>query len=80
MISIKVLGSGCAKCKSAMAVIGQVAEDKGVAIELEKVEDPSQIMAYGVMSTPAVVVNEQLVHKGSVPRPEDVESWLVCGK
>lgn len=76
MKNIKVLGTGCAKCKNTVTLISQVAEQLGVQINLEKVEDLPQIMAYGVMSTPAVVVNEQVVHKGSMPSREQVESWI----
>lgn len=77
MKNIKVLGSGCAKCKSVTALIAQVAAASGVEIELEKVEDPSQIMAYGVMTTPAVVVDGQVLHKGGLPSRETVASWLL---
>ncbi len=76
MKTIKVLGTGCAKCKSTLSLIKQTAEKLGVSINLEKLEDPQQIMAYGVMSTPAVVVDEKVVHKGGIPSPENVVSWL----
>jgi small redox-active disulfide protein 2 len=76
MKTIKVLGSGCAKCKSTEALINQVAKDAGVQIQLEKVQDAQQIMAYGVMSTPAVVVDEVVVHKGGVPSRDQVETWI----
>ncbi|MFT6984268.1 MAG: small redox-active disulfide protein 2 [Psychromonas sp.] len=76
MKNIKVLGTGCAKCKNTITLINQVAEQLGVQINLEKIEDLPQIMAYGVMSTPAVVVNEQVVHKGSMPSREQIESWI----
>jgi len=76
MKNIKVLGTGCAKCKNTVTLISQVAEQLGVQIKLQKVEDLPQIMAYGVMSTPAVVVDEQVVHKGSMPSREQIESWI----
>ena len=76
MKNIKVLGTGCAKCKTTVTLINQVAKQLGVTIKLEKIEDLPQIMAYGVMSTPAVVVNEQVVHKGSIPTREQIESWI----
>ena len=76
MKNIKVLGTGCAKCKSTISLINQVAEQLGVQIKLEKVEDLPTIMAYGVMSTPAVVVDQQVVHKGSIPSTEQIESWF----
>jgi len=76
MKEIKVLGTGCTKCKNTVTVIEKVAADKNIAIDLEKIEDPAKIMTYAVMSTPAVVVNGKVVHKGSVPSADDVATWL----
>ncbi len=76
MKEIKVLGTGCTKCKNTVAVIEKVAAEKNIAINLEKVEDPAQIMTYAVMSTPAVVVDGEVVHKGSVPSTDDVAAFL----
>ena len=76
MKNIKVLGSGCAKCKDTLSLITQVAEQLGVAINLEKVEDPVQIMSYGVMTTPAVIIDEVIVHKGGLPSTEEIADWI----
>ena len=76
MKQIKVLGTGCANCKTTMALISKVAEELGRDIELEKVEDLQAIMSYGVMSTPGVVVDEKVVHAGGVPTHNQVEAWL----
>ena len=76
MKNIKVLGTGCSKCKKTFALIKQVAEQEAVQINIEKVEALPKIMAYGVMSTPAVVVDEQVVHKGSLPNVEQITAWL----
>jgi len=76
MKDIKVLGTGCSKCKSTVALIEKVAADKQVEIILEKIEDPAKIMTYAVMSTPAVVVDGKVVHKGGVPSADDVAAWL----
>ena len=57
MLTIKVLGPGCANCKNTLALVEQVARDKGVAIKLEKIEDLPTIMGYGVMATPGVVID-----------------------
>lgn len=73
---VKVLGSGCRKCEKTADIIQEVARAQDISVELEKVSDPQVIMRYGVMRTPAVVVDEQLVHSGSVPRPQDVAQWL----
>ena len=75
-MDIKVLGSGCTNCKNTVALIDQVAKAKGVDITLEKVEDMRAIMAYGVMSTPGVVVNGKVVHAGGVPSRDKIEQWF----
>jgi len=76
MKKIKVLGSGCKSCISTAALIDEVAGALNIVIDVEKVQDLAQIMAYGVMSTPAVVIDEQVVHKGSIPKREAIEGWL----
>ena len=77
-MDIKVLGSGCANCKNTVALIEQVAKDKGVSIQLEKVEDMRDIMGYGVMRTPAVVINSKVVHAGGIPSRDKIEEWLTA--
>jgi small redox-active disulfide protein 2 len=75
-MDIKVLGTGCANCKNTVALIEQVAKDKGVPITLSKVEELRDIMAYGVMSTPGVVIDGKVVHAGGVPGRDKIEQWL----
>lgn len=77
MKNIKVLGSGCANCRNTWKLIEEVAAAKGVAITIEKIEDLKDIMKYGVMSTPGVVVDGKLVHVGGVPERQQIESWIV---
>ncbi|MFZ3121697.1 MAG: thioredoxin family protein [Variovorax sp.] len=77
-MDIKVLGTGCANCKSTIALIEQVAKEKGVTITLSKVEALRDIMGYGVMSTPGVVVDGKVVHAGGVPRRDRIEQWLTA--
>ena len=76
MKQIKVLGSGCAKCVKTAELIESVATEIGVPVSVTKVTDPQGIMAYAVMSTPAVVVDEKVVHKGSVPQAAQIKVWL----
>ncbi len=76
MKNIKVLGSGCAKCSKTAASIEKIAGELGVAVTVSKETDPETIMNFGVMSTPAVVIDEQVVHSGSIPHRGDIESWL----
>lgn len=76
MKNIKVLGTGCANCKATLKLIEEVATAKGVAVQLEKVEDLKDIMGYGVMSTPGVVIDGKVVHAGGIPSREKIEGWL----
>ncbi|MBD3773143.1 MAG: thioredoxin family protein [Rhodobacteraceae bacterium] len=76
MKDIKVLGPGCTNCKNTTALIERIAAENGVAINLQKVEELPEIMSYGVMSTPGVVVDGKVVHAGGVPSREKVEAWL----
>ena len=76
MKDIKVLGPGCANCKTTVALIEQVAQAKGVAVNLQKVEEMRDIVSYGVMSTPSVVIDGKVVHSGSVPGRDKIEGWL----
>ena len=78
-MDIKVLGTGCANCKNTIALIDQVAKAKGVAVTLGKVEELRDIMGYGVMGTPGVVIDGKVVHAGGVPSREKVEQWLAAG-
>lgn len=66
-MDIKVLGSGCANCKSLEARTAQALAGLGVAVEIEKVTDFGEIASWGVMSTPALVVDDQVVVAGRVP-------------
>ncbi len=76
MKTVKVLGSGCRSCVTTYDLIAEVAKERGAEVQLEKVEDIGQIMGYGVMSTPGVVIDEQVVHSGSIPERKQIESWL----
>ena len=76
MIRIEVLGSGCAKCVKTAELIKLVADDCGLLVEVSKETSPEVMLKYGVMSTPAVIVDQQLVHSGSVPDRQKIELWL----
>lgn len=76
MKQVKVLGSGCKTCVNTAKLIEEKAAALGVAATVEKITDVAQIMAYGVMSTPGVVVDGKLVHAGGAPTPAAVEGWL----
>jgi len=76
MKNVKVLGTGCANCKATVKLIEDAARTKGVAVNLEKVESIADIMAYGVISTPGVVIDGKVVHAGGVPNKSAIEGWL----
>lgn len=76
MKAFKVLGSGCTNCANTAQLIEKLAKEQGVEVSLEKITDLETIMNYNVMSTPAVVCDEELVHSGGVPKPEVVQTWL----
>ncbi len=73
---IKILGSGCKKCDEAMKLVERKVAETGADAHVEKVTDTAAIMAYGVMSTPSVVVDEAVVHSGSVPSEKQIAGWL----
>lgn len=76
MKQIKVLGSGCKKCTKTADSIERIAHDQGVEVTVTKETDVQVIMSYNVMSTPAVVIDEQLVHSGSIPHTDQIIEWL----
>ena len=76
MTNIKILGTGCANCKTTQKLVEDVIAAKGVQAQVDKVEDIPSIMKYGVMSTPGVVIDGKVVHAGGVPSRARVESWF----
>jgi small redox-active disulfide protein 2 len=76
MKDIKVLGTGCKNCETTAKLIAIAAKQAGVEIQLTKVTDIAEIMGYGVMSTPGVVVDGKLVHAGGLPGPDQVRLWV----
>jgi len=76
MLQIKVLGSGCPNCKKLERETRTVIDTLGFPYELTKVTDYAEIAAYGVMSTPALVINEQLVSSGKIPKQDEISAWI----
>jgi small redox-active disulfide protein 2 len=75
-MEIKVLGPGCPRCKQTEKVVMQALSEAGVAANVEKVTDMMKIAGYGVLGTPAVVVDGEVKSVGKIPNKEDVKSWL----
>jgi len=77
MKQVKVLGTGCANCRATVQRVEEVAKALGVPITMAKVEDIQDIMTYGIIATPGVVVDGKVVHSGGVPAREKIAGWLV---
>lgn len=77
MLTVKILGSGCANCKKLEAIARDAANEAGVNADFVKVTDVSQIMAYDVMSVPSLVINEKVVSSGRIPTKAEVQNWLI---
>jgi small redox-active disulfide protein 2 len=76
MLNIKILGSGCPNCKRVEAIARQVVETMGLEAEIVKVTDYADIMAYNIMSTPGLVINEKVVSSGRIPSLAEVTTFL----
>ncbi len=77
MLTIKVLGSGCANCKRVEQIANKVVDEMALEAEVIKVTDYADIIAYNILSTPGLVVNEQVVCSGRIPTKAEVTTWLV---
>jgi small redox-active disulfide protein 2 len=77
MLTIKILGSGCANCKQVEKIARKVVEEMALEAEVIKITDYTDIMAYNILSTPGLVVNEKVVCSGRIPTPAEVTTWLV---
>jgi small redox-active disulfide protein 2 len=75
-MEIKVLGPGCAKCHQTEKIVKEAVDEVGVTVDVEKITDVMKIAGYGVLGTPAVVVDGEVKSVGKIPSKEDVKSWL----
>lgn len=73
---IKILGSGCKKCEKLESLIKEIVEEKGIEATIEKVEDFKEILSYGVMKTPGLVIDDEVVFSGSVPKKAKIEALI----
>jgi len=77
MKTIKVLGSGCPSCASAEKIVAEVVNELKIEAQIIKVDDIQEIMAYDILSTPAIVIDEKVVFKGRVPSKDEMKALLV---
>lgn len=75
-MEIKILGSGCPKCKQTVDIVKAVVAERGMDAKVEKVSDLMKIAGYGVFGTPAVVVNGEVKSVGKVPTKEEIKTWI----
>jgi small redox-active disulfide protein 2 len=75
-MEIKILGTGCSKCKTLEKITREVVEKNGINATITKVEDMTEIIKYRIMATPALVVNEKVEIKGRVPSANEIKQVL----
>jgi small redox-active disulfide protein 2 len=76
MLTIKVLGSGCANCKRLEQIARKVISDMGIEADVIKVTDYNDIISYNILSTPGLVINDQVMSSGRIPTPAEVTTWV----
>ena len=76
MLTIKVLGSGCANCKRVEQIANRVVKEMGLEAKVIKVTDYNEITSYNILSTPGLVINENVVCSGRIPTPAEVTTWV----
>jgi len=76
MAIVKILGTGCAKCKMLDKRVREICKKNGITADIEKVEDINRIIEFGVMATPALVVNGEVKATGRLPKENEIMSWL----
>jgi small redox-active disulfide protein 2 len=77
MLDIKILGPGCANCSKVEQITRQAVSDMGFQADISKITDYSEIMNYPILSTPGLVINDEVVCSGRVPTQAEVTTWLV---
>jgi len=76
MLTIKILGAGCSKCRKLYEKVNGIVMKGNIKAEVLKIEELNEMMKYGIMMTPALVINEQLKSYGNIPKDEQIIKWL----
>jgi small redox-active disulfide protein 2 len=75
-MKIKVLGTGCPNCKKLYAEAEKAIASSGLSVDLEKVEKIEEIIKYGILATPGLIINEEVRASGRIPLSGEIESWI----
>lgn len=76
-MDIKILGTGCANCKTLEKAVRNVVEEMAIDANVIKVEDIADIMGYGIMRTPGLVINEKVIVSGRVPSASEIKDFII---
>ena len=76
MKTVKVLGSGCKRCRNDRSDGSRGGDKLGIEVKVEKVTDAAEIASFGIVSTPGIVIDGKVVHAGGLPKSDDVAKWL----
>jgi small redox-active disulfide protein 2 len=77
MLNIKILGSGCTNCKNLEKLCREVVTENNLEADIEKVTDIKEIVSYGILSTPGLVVNGKILSSGKLPTKNTLQHWLM---
>ena len=75
-MNIKILGTGCPKCKKLAKIVEKIIKENDIDAEIEKVTKMKEIMSYNVMLTPALVIDEEVKSSGKIPNKDEILEWL----
>jgi small redox-active disulfide protein 2 len=75
-MTVKILGAGCPKCKKLEETVRDIAAKNNISVDIQKVTQIEDIMKYGIMMTPGLVINEKVKSSGSIPKEEQILQWL----
>jgi small redox-active disulfide protein 2 len=79
-MNIKILGTGCVNCRNLETLTRTALDELGLTVEIDKVTDPGEIASWGVMSTPALVIDDDVVLSGRVPPADQIKQLLVAAR
>ena len=76
MVSVKILGTGCKKCQTLETKVRDLVKENNIAAAVEKVTDIQEMVRYGIMMTPGLIINEKIKSFGIIPKDDQIINWL----